>query len=72
MVLVLSAVSTSALFIVYGLHMDHLAACTDRPACNIVLVSPPNLPVVRGAYEIAVQPFPQTMIVQLTWNGVTL
>ena len=70
-VLVLSAVSTPTLFTVYRLHVEHLAACTARPACDIVIVSPPNPPVERGAYEIAVQQFPQTTVVQLNWTDVT-
>ncbi len=28
-----------------------------------------NPPVVRGAFEIPVQPFPQTMTVELEWDG---
>jgi hypothetical protein len=67
--LVLSAVPSPAPFAVYRLHVDHLAACTARVGCDIVIVSPANPPVVRGAFEIAIQPFPQTMTVQLKWGG---
>ena len=67
--LVLSAVSSPASFAVYRLHVDHPAACTARAGCDITVVSPPNPPVVRGAYEINIQPFPQTTSVQLSWGG---
>jgi hypothetical protein len=67
--LVLSAVSSPALFTAYRLRVQHLAMCSARIGCDIVIVSPPNPPVVRGAFEISVQPFPQTVIVQLAWNS---
>ena len=70
--LVLSVVPSPAPFAVYRLHVDHLAPCTARVGCDIVVVSPPNPPIVRGAYEIAVQPFPQTTTVQLTWSGAII
>jgi hypothetical protein len=70
-VLVLSAVPSPALFTVYRLHVDHLAACTARMGCDIAIVSPAHPPVVRGAFEIAVPPFPQTQTVQLKWDGTT-
>jgi hypothetical protein len=67
-VLVLSAVPSPAIFAVYRLHVDHPASCTSRVACDIVITSPANPPVVRGAFEIAIQPFPQTTTVQLKWS----
>ncbi len=70
--LVLSAAPSPAMFAAYRLHVDHPAACTTRMACDIVIVSPTNPPVVRGAFEIAVQPFPQTMTVQLKWVGTAV
>ncbi|CAF0936759.1 unnamed protein product [Adineta ricciae] len=68
-VIVLSAVKSPVPFTVYRLHVDHLASCNARTACDLVIVSPANPPVVRGAFEIAVQPYPQTMSVKLKWNG---
>ncbi len=70
-VLLLSAVPSPAPFTVYRLHVDHLAAWTARVGCDIAIVSPAHPPVVRGAFEIAIQPFPQTQTVQLKWGGTT-
>lgn len=66
--LVLSAVHSPALFSVYRLHVDHPAACTLRVGCDIAIVSPVHPPVVRGAFEIAVQPYPETTTVELRWQ----
>jgi len=55
-VLVLSAVPTSALIVVYRLHVEHLAAFTARVTCDIVIVLPANPPMVRDVFETAVQP----------------
>jgi hypothetical protein len=67
--LVLNTVPSPALFTIYRLHVHHLAACTVRAACDIIIVSPANPPVERGAFEIPVKPFPQTQRVQLKWDG---
>jgi hypothetical protein len=69
--LVLSAVPSPAMFAVYRLHIDHPASCSSRVACDIAITSPANPPVVRDAFEIGIQPFPQTMTVQLKWGGTT-
>ena len=66
--LVFNAVASPIPFIVYRLHVDHLAACTTRVGCDIVIVSPPNPRIVRGAFEITVQPYPQTTTVHLKWS----
>jgi len=66
--LVFSAVAPPALFNVYRLHVDHLASCSTRVGCNLVVISPPNPPMVRGGFEIPIPPFPQTATVQLKWN----
>ena len=65
--LVLIAGRSSAPFTVYRLHVDHLASCSLRVGCDIAIVSPPDPPVVRGAFEIPVQPYPQTTTVELRW-----
>ena len=66
--LILSAVSSPALFTVYRLHVNHMALCSARMGCDITIVSPSNPPFVRDAFEISVQAFPQTMTVELKWN----
>lgn len=66
--LILSAVASPVPFSVYRLHVDHLATCNARPGCDITITSPANPPVVRGAFEIVVPPFPQTMTVRLKWG----
>ena len=70
--LVLSAVSTPVLFNVYRLHVNHLASCNTRMGCDITIVSPPNPPFVRGAFEIPIHIFPQTVTVQLQWSSTLI